>query len=461
MQGDVTRGRVTVGGEIRYEDLSRNLGGRDSPSNVEGEALLAGARVGYELNADQTVYAKVQTGLDEKGEYVENDRLAAGLETQINENLAVIVEASDGDRGSALSGGIEYAPVENFSFDLMSGVGAGAVSEFGGNYRLANGHELYASYMSDPDRTFGDGDIMTLGQRRDFGNRFGVYTESHFGENDRYAGANHSFGIDYATESDWILSGVVTVASDELIDNPLEREAVSFGASVDRDDYKFSARTEYRTDEGQGAQVEQYLLSSHYTRILNESSRMIGRLNLLRTTDAPGSREHARFTEFDIGHAYRPAAGERWTALTRYSYLHDAAGAYQIGGGPDQRVHIVSAEGLYRLGPLWEIGGKIALKNGEARAIPGLGDWYDYEVSLAVARARYHLMHEWDVLAEYRVLEDRGAGDTRDGFLLGAYRRLSENFRIGAGYNFSDFSDDLRDARYDKRGFFIDIVGSL
>ena len=163
VQADVTRGKVTVGGEIRYEDLSRNFGSRNVPSNVEGEALMVGARVGYELNENQTLYGKVQTGLDEEGEYVENDRIAAGLRTEINDNLALTVEASDGDRGSALSGGIEFAATENFTFDMMSGVGAGAVSEFGGNYQLENGHELYASYMSDPDRTFGDGDMMTLG----------------------------------------------------------------------------------------------------------------------------------------------------------------------------------------------------------------------------------------------------------------------------------------------------------
>ena len=108
-----------------------------------------------------------------------------------------------------------------------------------------------------------------------------------------------------------------------------------------------------------------------------------------------------------------------------------------------------------------EIGGKIAWKNGEARAALGVGEWYDYEVSLTVARARYSLVREWDLLVEYRVLEDRSAGNTRDGILVGAYRGLNENFRLGAGYNFSEFSDDLRDAEYDKRGFFIDIVGSL
>ena len=247
-----------------------------------------------------------------------------------------------------------------------------------------------------------------------------------------------------------------------MLADPLEREAISLGASLDRDDYQFSARTEYRTDDGPGVQVDQYLLATSYSRILSESSRLLGRLNLLRTSDGGvGPYAHARFTEFDLGHAWRPAASERWTTLARYSYLYDAGGAHQFGGGPDQRVHIVSAEALYQLDSRWEIGGKFASKNGEARAIPGVGQWYNYEVSLAIARARYEAGGDWDVLAEYRVLEDRSAGNTRRGALVGVYRSLSESFQLGAGYNFSDFSDDLRDAEYDKRGFFVDLVGSL
>ena len=465
VRGDITSGRLTIGGELRREDLVRGSAaagvGASRPA-ARGDALMAGVRAGYVLDENRTLYASAQTGLDESGQHVENDRIAAGLEARISGDFSVLVEVSDGDYGGALSGGVSYAPAQNFSFDARGGVGAGAVSGFGGNYQLENGHELYASYVSDPDRSFGDGDMFTLGQRRDFGNRFGVYTESHFGENDYYAAANHSFGIDYATESDWIFSGVVTTANDDMFAGELEREAVSFGASVDRGDYKFSAKTEYRSDKGSAFDIKQQLFASSFTRILGENSRVLGRLNLLRTSDASrGGAEHARFTEFDIGHAYRPAALGRWTALTRYSYLYDAAGAYQIGGGPDQKVHIVSTEALYQLDQRWEIGGKIAWKNGKARAVAGLGAWYDYEVSLAVARLRYSLAREWDALAEYRVLEDRGAGNARDGFLVGVYRGLNENFRLGGGYNFSDFSDDPRDAEYDKRGFFIDIVGSL
>jgi hypothetical protein len=31
--------------------------------------------------------------------------------------------------------------------------------------------------------------------------------------------------------------------------------------------------------------------------------------------------------------------------------------------------------------------------------------------------------------------------------------------RIGAGYNFTDFSDDLTDFDYDHKGWFLNLVG--
>ena len=35
-----------------------------------------------------------------------------------------------------------------------------------------------------------------------------------------------------------------------------------------------------------------------------------------------------------------------------------------------------------------------------------------------------------------------------------------ENMKVGAGYNFTDFSDDLTDLRYDHRGVFFNIIGT-
>ena len=50
-------------------------------------------------------------------------------------------------------------------------------------------------------------------------------------------------------------------------------------------------------------------------------------------------------------------------------------------------------------------------------------------------------------------------GGTRQGFLAGIDRDLGRNFRIGVGYNFTDFSDDLTDFDYDHQGPFLNLVG--
>jgi hypothetical protein len=43
--------------------------------------------------------------------------------------------------------------------------------------------------------------------------------------------------------------------------------------------------------------------------------------------------------------------------------------------------------------------------------------------------------------------------------LLGLDRHINDHMKIGIGYNFTDFSDDLGDLDYDKRGWFLNVVG--
>ena len=460
VQADVRTGRLTVGGELRHEDIRRSaLYGYEVP---DGEALLAGVRVGYDLDDTRTIYGSVQTGLDESGNYVHNDMIALGINTQVNDRTAISLEASEGDRGSALSGGFEYTPAERFGLKLKSGIGSGALTQFSGNYELDDGHELYGGYALDPDRTFGDRNILTLGQRRDMGNRLGIFTESQFGDDERYAGASHTFGLDYKTTHGWILTGLVTV-SDNKIAAPasVERQAFSFGAATQRPAHRFSSKVEYRKDDGPATKVDQYIGSTSYTYIANENRRWLGRLNISWTDDRMLGLYDARFVEFDLGHAYRPVADDRWNVLVKYGYFHDLVSAGQDAVRPDQRAHILSAEALYSLNRYWEIGGKVALKEGRMRSFRDTGAWHDSSVILAVVRARRHMVKEWDALAEYRLLYDREGDNRRHGALIGVYRHFGERFEMGAGYNFTDFSDDIRDARYDRRGWFIDLIGKL
>jgi hypothetical protein len=68
------------------------------------------------------------------------------------------------------------------------------------------------------------------------------------------------------------------------------------------------------------------------------------------------------------------------------------------------------------------------------------------------------VVYAWHALAEYRWL-DVQAGGTRQGWLVGLDRDIGKNFRIGAGYNFTEFSDDLTDFDYDHEGWFLNMVG--
>ena len=66
-----------------------------------------------------------------------------------------------------------------------------------------------------------------------------------------------------------------------------------------------------------------------------------------------------------------------------------------------------------------------------------------------------------DLLAEARVLHLAESRTTKYGFLAAAYRHFGDNMKIGVGYNFGHFSDDLRDLTYDDQGIFLNAIGKF
>jgi hypothetical protein len=47
------------------------------------------------------------------------------------------------------------------------------------------------------------------------------------------------------------------------------------------------------------------------------------------------------------------------------------------------------------------------------------------------------------------------AGTTDYGALTALYRHVGDNFKVGLGYNFGSFSDDLRDLTLDDEGVIL------
>jgi hypothetical protein len=53
------------------------------------------------------------------------------------------------------------------------------------------------------------------------------------------------------------------------------------------------------------------------------------------------------------------------------------------------------------------------------------------------------------------------AKQTQYGFLAAAYRHIGENMKIGVGYNFGSFSDNVADLTHDDGGVFLNVVGKF
>ena len=80
---------------------------------------------------------------------------------------------------------------------------------------------------------------------------------------------------------------------------------------------------------------------------------------------------------------------------------------------------------------------------------------------LAVVRLDYNVIREWDLLAEGRALWVSQADDLRLGALGAVYRHIGDNVKVGVGYSWSDFSDDLTDQSYTSHGPFLNIAGRM
>jgi hypothetical protein len=51
--------------------------------------------------------------------------------------------------------------------------------------------------------------------------------------------------------------------------------------------------------------------------------------------------------------------------------------------------------------------------------------------------------------------------ESRSGALATVSRYLGDHLKIGLGYNFTDFSEDLTDLSYDHHGVFLNVTGSM
>ena len=422
-----------LSGEIRRVEEDRLIG------DVAG--TLGAVKYTHRFGTSLDVYGTAQVTLDDDGgQYADNDAFTLGGKYLFGDLSSVGAEVTTGDRGDAATVNAEY--------------------------RLAPEHTIYGGYTYSTDTTAYDSlfnpnrqNGWTLGQRWRLSNQVNLFNESQFLKTPSESGLAHTFGMDLYPSQGWTTG--FTLQSGELTgaQGVVDRRAVSINGGRTSPDTDWNSKLEWRKDTG-AEQREQWVSTNRFTHKFNESWRVAARLNYSDTDDELNPQAGAKFIEGNVGFAWRPWNSTRWGVFGRYTYLYDLSTLDQINGVDyDQRSQVFSLEGVYKLDTHWEFAGKVARREGEVRFGRGVGAWTDSATTFASGQIRYELRTQWHALAEYRWLDVRDGG-TRSGYLVGVDRDINKNFRVGVGYNFTDFSDDLTDFDYDHKGFFINIVGS-
>ncbi|MCI4567004.1 hypothetical protein [Lysobacter sp. CFH 32150] len=423
-----------LGAELRQVSEQRLSGDTD--------ALLAALSYRHRIGATLELYGVGQvTADDDDGRYEKNNLLTLGAKYLFGDRSSVGAEVSGGSRGHG--------------------------GKLDAEYRLSPDHTLYGAWGYSTDNTERDPlfnsalqNGWTLGQRWRLSNQASLFNESQYLKDprDRNSGIAHTFGMDFYPAQGWHYGFTVMDGELDAASGQVDRRAYSVSGGRTDARMQWSSKLEYREDTG-AEQREQWVTTNRLFYKVNEDWRLAARVNYADTQDDIIASAGAKLAEANLGFAWRPHDNTRWAAFGKYTYLYDLATLGQEGGVQfDQKSQVLSLEAIYQLDDRWELAGKLASRWGDYRMGRGTGTWLDSRADFAAAQVRYHLIAKWEGLAEYRWLGVRDGGDRR-GWLVGVDRQLGDNFKVGLGYNFTDFSDDLTDLEYDNKGWFLNLAG--
>jgi hypothetical protein len=192
---------------------------------------------------------------------------------------------------------------------------------------------------------------------------------------------------------------------------------------------------------------------------------MVGKVDHSFSDSSLGEFFDGGYTEVVIGYGYRPVTNDRWNALAKYTFFDNVPTTDQLGAQNTpaefiQRSHIASIDVSYDVSAAWTLGGKYAYRMGQVSLDRVNRSYFDNAAQLAVLRVDWRFLKNWESLLEVRTLDLPDLDQRRNGALAAVYRYLGQHFKVGAGYNFTDFSDDLTDLSYDHQGVFINVIGT-
>ncbi len=420
----------------------------------QGDRSDAVLQLRYDSKSTWNAYAFVQDTMSVDGDRRNNARSGIGGSYRVSERLRVDAEISDGDLGHGGRLGTNYLHSDRTSLYL--------------NYALEN-------ERTDNGLTRGRGaeGNLVAGVKTRIADSTSVFLEERYQHNDTMTGLTHGTGITFAPSERWSFGINTDIGTLRDLQTGAETERLAGGVQIGfgTESLQFASGIEYRNDDAEQPDLSRnerktWLFRNNFKYQLNPDARLLGKLNYSDSESSLGTFYDGGYTEAVLGYAYRPVQHDRLNALVKYSYFYNVPTAAQVtlqnvAAEFIQKSHVASVDVSYDLSPRFTIGGKYAYRLGQVSLDRENPLFFDNNASLYVLRGDYALGENWELLVEGRLLDMPDLSESRSGALATVSRYLGDHLKIGIGYNFTDFSDDLTDLSFDHHGFFLNLTGTL
>jgi flagellar motor protein MotB len=420
-------------------------------TQVEGERTDAVVQVAFDSRADWSTYGFVQDTVATTGGMDDNGRIGLGGAYRFNERFRADFEVSDGDLG-------------------MGG-------KLGTNFLYSERTNLYLNYALDNERL--DNGVRTRrgnlisGVKRRLTDSTSVYLEERYQDTESLRGLTHATGVNLVPNDRWSFSANTDIGTlqDSQTGAETDRRAGGIRIGYGFETMQITSGFEYRLDETEQpdtstAERKTWLLRNSFRFQLNPDWRLVGKLNHSQSASSLGEFYDGGYTEAVLGYGYRPVDNDRLNALAKYTYFYNVPTTDQITqqllpAQYIQKSHVAALDVSYDLTSSWSIGGKYAYRLGQISLDREHPEFFDNSAQLYIVRADWRFREHWEGMLEGRMLDMSDIDEQRSGALIGVYRYLGTHMKIGAGYNFTEFSEDLTDLSFDHQGAFINVIGMM
>ena len=419
-----------------------------------GERADAIVQLGYDSQSTWNTYVFAQDTLSVTGNRNENSRFGLGGGYRVTENLRFEAEVSDGDLGAG--------------------------GRLGTNYIHSDHTSMYLNYALENERTDnglpsgrGREGNLVAGIKSRIADSTSIFLEERYQHNLTMTGLTHGTGITFAPTQKWNLGITTDIGTLQDTQTGAETDRVATGVQLgfSTDRLQLSSGVEYRSDDVEQLDLGRterttWLFRNSFKYQLNPGARFLGKLNHSESESSQGDFYDGGFTEAVVGYAYRPIHHDRLNALVKYTYFYDVPTTGQVsvqGVAAEfiQKSHIAAIDVTYDITANLTIGGKVAYRLGQVSLDRNDPVFFDNNASLYVLRGDYRFLKNWEALVEARLLDISDLGERKSGALASVSRYVGDHLKVGIGYNFADFSDDLTDLSYDHSGVFLNLTGSM